>query len=310
MYGQAPLQGLSRKAGHIIEQRFGNYYLHHRLGHKESTEIYLATHILFQTPVAMKFIRHWTDEDITRFISQATALTRLQHPHIVPLLDFGVHDGAAFLVMSYEPNGHLRQLHPRGSLLNLPTVVSYVQQIASGLQYVHEQGLVHRDIKPHNLLLGENGAVKLSDFGITVPSHSLDPSQEYDFEGTVLYAAPEQLQGKPQRASDQYSLGVVVYEWLCGDWPFRGSFEEITRQHFFASPPPLREKGADISPEVEQVVLKALAKEPDQRFPSIQDFATALVQAGNPPASVTSPEVTASARRQFMSPRPFPTKAR
>jgi len=202
----------------------------------------------------------------------------------------------------------LRQRHPRGSRVPLESIVSYVKQVASALHYVHYHKLIHRDIKPHNMLLGPRGEILLSDFGIAVTSHSIDvnlPGMP-DFEGTVLYSAPEQLQGKPRRSSDQYALGVVVYEWLSGGWPFHGSFSEVARQHISDPPPSLKEKGIDIAPAVEEVVLKALAKDPPRRFSTVNEFARALEQASRAGLALS---VQAIPRRQFMSPLPFAAKA-
>lgn len=307
------MRGSSVKSDIHLKQQFGNYYLHQKLGQRETSEIYLGTHVLFHNPVAIKFVPHLTEDDFTRFITQASVLTRLRHPHIVPVLDFGTSDGTAFLVMGYAPSGHLRQRHPKGARLPLETVISYVKQVADGLHYVHQHNLVHRDLKPHNMLLGEHDEVMLSDFGIAVMTHSLHPEQDHidDFEGTAPYAAPEQLLGKPCRASDQYSLGIVVYEWLSGNWPFNGSFEEITRKHMFATPPSLQENDVPISPEVEQVILKALAKEPTERFENITAFATALEEASHLSKITEVPAAVnlRRAKRQFLSPWPFPQKS-
>ncbi|MBV9232383.1 MAG: serine/threonine protein kinase, partial [Chloroflexi bacterium] len=249
------------------------------------------------------------EDEASKFLAHASTLIHLRHPQIVPVLDFGVENGTAFLVMDYAPNGTLRQRHPRGARVPLDTIVSYVKQLASALQYVHQHNLVHRDIKPHNMLLGANHEVMLSDFGIAVVSRSIGPIRPgvYDFEGTVPYAAPEQLQGKPRRASDQYALGVVVYEWLSGDWPFSGSFEEITHQHLFVPPPRLHEKGIVISPAVEQVLMKTLEKEPDARFTTIEDFAEALEWAARQEhIRADGFKAQPLSKRQFISPLPFP----
>src|SRR5581483_6203574 len=126
--------------------------------------------------------------------------------------------------------------------------------------------------------LDANDKVLLSDFGIAVVSHSLASihPELSDFEGTILYTAPEQLLGKPRRSSDQYALGVVVYEWLSGSWPFSGSFDEITQQHLFTPPPSFQEKGVMVPSAVEQVVMRTLAKDPAERFANVEQFALAL----------------------------------
>src|SRR5437588_4420261 len=172
------------------------------------------------------------------------------------------------------------------------TVALYVQQVASALQYAHDQQLIHRDVKPENLLLNERFDILLSDFGLGMfARHTLSQSIQ-EFAGTALYMAPEQIRGKPRPASDQYALGVVVYEWLTGDRPFRGSLAEIVTQHLATPPPTLRERVPTLSPVIEEVVLRALAKEPRQRFASVQDFALALQHAiqgsTSPPAALLS----------------------
>jgi len=154
-----------------------------------------------------------------------------------------------------------------------------VARFASALQYAHDEKLIHRDIKPENMLLDKGDTVVLSDFGIALMVQSSRYQSSHKVAGTAAYMAPEQFQGKPRRASDQYSLGIIVYEWLTGDRPFHGSFSEIASQHLFVSPPFLRERVPTISPDVERVVLTALEKDPQKRFDSVQSFANALEQA-------------------------------
>jgi serine/threonine protein kinase len=289
----------------------GNYRLLRLLARNATSEIYLAEHQEHQAPVAIKLIdERYLHPDLSKFFARASRLARLRHPHITQLLDFGMQDHKGYLVMEYAANGTLRQHHPKGSVLTLETVMGYVRQIADALQYIHQHELVHCDIKPQNLLLNANNEVQISDFGIAVVSHSLDPlsATPYDFEGTVIYAAPEQLEGKPRRSSDQYALGVVTYEWLCGERPFTGTFDEIVHHHFFVPPPPLRERNPTLSAAIEQVVMKALAKKVEARFPTIEDFARALEwaigQFQETHASQPTPEKQPH-KRQFLSPLPF-----
>src|SRR5205823_13059117 len=147
------------------------------------------------------------------------------------------------------------------------------------------QKIIHRDIKPENMLLGRNNEVLLSDFGIALVTENIlaqsmrQANSEVATAGSVAYMAPEQIQGKPCPASDQYALAVVVYEWLCAVRPFNGSYMEVAAQHMHAPVPSLREKLPTISPDVERVVLTALAKDPNQRFGSVQAFANAFEQA-------------------------------
>lgn len=297
-----------------VGQQIGDYHLLYLLGRGRFAEIYLGEHVHLHTHAAIKLLDgYWSQKDQALFLAQAAALAHLNHPHIIKVLAFGVADRSPFLVMSYAPHGTLRERHPRGTRLPLDTLAHYVAQLADALQHVHQHKLIHRDIKPHNMLLGENHEVLLSDFGIAVISYSLDPMYTglSDFEGTVLYAAPEQLKGKPRRSSDQYALGVVIYEWLCGSWPFSGSFDEVVHQHLFVSPPAMREKGVEVSPTLEQVVMKALAKTPEERFSNVQVFASAFLRACR--KEQLSLEAALSQEqddlnRQFKSPLPFPRR--
>ncbi len=267
-----------------VGQQLGNYRLTRLLGRGGFAEVYLGEHVYLKNHAALKILSTTlTDEHVEDFVKEAQALARLAHPHIVRVLDFAVEDGIPFLVMEYAPNGTLRQRHPRDTPLPPRVVVSYVQQIASALQYAHEQRLVHRDVKPENMLLGPHEEVLLSDFGLVMLTSQtqalLTGSTEEMVQppvGTTPYEAPEQLQGKPQTASDQYALGIVAYEWLCGKRPFSGTAFEVAMQHLSASPPSLCEQAPDLSPAIEKVILRALAKEPQKRFASVQDFASAL----------------------------------
>src|SRR6266704_1719682 len=168
---------------------------------------------------------------------------------------------------------------PRGISSPLAQVVSYVKQVAAALQYVHEQKFIHRDVKPENMLLGRHEEVLLSDFGLAALAHSSASLSTQQAVGTLPYMAPEQIEGHPRPASDQYALGVVVYEWLCGSRPFEGSATEVMVQQLTMPPPPLHEQVATIPLGIEQVVLRALAKDPRDRFASVWDFAEALTQA-------------------------------
>lgn len=269
-------------------QQIGNYHLTRLLGQGGYAEVYLGEHVDLDIQAAVKVMRTQLASDvIDKFRSEARIVARLEHPNIVRILDFGVDnkEGVPFLVMDYAPNGCLCQRHPRGVPLPLDLIVHYVKQIASALQYAHSQRysnnrrLIHRDIKPENMLLGRNNEVLLSDFGIAVIAQTTEPESLQEPVGTLVYMAPEQIQGRPRRASDQYALGVVVYEWLCGTCPFQGSRLEIALQHIQVPPPSLRTSVPSLSPEIEQVVFKALAKNPKERFSTVQEFALALEQA-------------------------------
>jgi serine/threonine protein kinase len=263
-----------------VGQQFGNYHLMRLLGQGSFAEVYLGEHVYLKTQAAIKVLQtQLANDEMESFLTGARAIALLRHPHIVRVLEFGVEAGTPFLVTSYAPNGSLRQQYPKGTQLPLESIVPYVKQIAAALQYAHDRDLLHRDIKPENILLGRQNELLLTDFGTTLITQSLHYQSNEAMKSSVPYMAPEQLHGRACPASDQYALGIVVYEWLSGDCPFHGSFAEITNQHMSAPPPPLHEKARMVSPEVEEVVLKALAKEPQQRFATISAFAHALEQA-------------------------------
>lgn len=263
-----------------VGQQLGNYRLTRLLGRGGFAEVYLGEHQRLKTQAAIKVLHtQLAENDVEGFLMEAQFIASLEHPHIVRILDFDVEDSIPFLVMSYAPNGTLRQLHPKNTMLPLPTVVSYVEQVADALQYAHDEKLIHRDIKPENMLVGRRNEILLSDFGIALVTQSSRYQSTQEMAGTMAYMPPEQIQGKPRPASDQYALGIVVYEWLTGNRPFHGSAIEIVTQHLAIPPAPLREKVPTISPDVEHVVLTALAKDPKERFGSVQGFANALKQA-------------------------------
>src|SRR5256714_1531078 len=267
-------------------QRLGNYRVINLLGQGATASVYLAEHVHLGTQAAIKVLTaQLVSGEGEQFRQEARTIARLEHPHIVRVLDFGVEDGTPYLVMAYAPGGTLRQHHPKGTRLPLDTVVAYVNQVVQALQYAHHQKLIHRDIKPENLLLGHNHEVLLSDFGLAVLAHSARSQPVQETAGTMAYMAPEQIQGHPSPASDQYALGIVVYEWLCGDRPFHGTWSELGTQHLLTPPPPLQEKVPTIAPAVEEAVLRALAKDAQHRFEQVQDFATALEKASKAESS-------------------------
>ncbi len=204
----------------------------------------------------------------------------------------------------------MREHHPKGTRIPLDAIVFYVRQVAGALHYIHQQKLIHRDIKPESLLLGHNNEVLLTEFNSAIIIQSTRSQPTLEAAGTVAYMAPEQLRGKPRPASDQYALGIVVYEWLSGEPPFSGSIREIANQHLSAPPPPLHTRIPAISPALEHVVLKALAKDPQQRFEHVQAFALALEEAFQSLARThiaPSSEHAAESGQSKSSPRSLPT---
>ncbi len=291
-----------------VGRQIGNYRLVRLLGQGGFAEVYLGEHVYLKTFAAIKLLEaRLAQNEMDRFLAEAQTVARLRHPAIVRLLEFGVEGSAPYLVMEYAPNGSLRQWHPRGTQLAPAVVLTYARQVAEALQCAHDERLIHRDVKPENMLVGQRGEVLLSDFGIATMAHSSRSLALQDVAGTVAYMAPEQIQGQARPASDQYSLAVVVYEWLSGSHPFEGTFTEVVSQHIMKPPPPLSEKVPALSPALEEVVLIALAKDPKDRFASVRDFAQALElasqQQGTPlPRAVLRPLLNQPSTTQISGP--------
>src|SRR5712691_736071 len=171
-----------------VGQQLGNYRLLHLIGRGTFAEVYLGEHLHLNTQAAIKVLHtYFTSEERERFHTEARMIARLVHPHIVRILDFDVEDGIPFLVMEYAPNGTLRQRHPKGTRVPLDTIVSYVRQVAEALHYIHQQKLIHRDIKPESMLLGPQNEVLLTEFGIAIIAQSTRSQQTQEAAGSVTY---------------------------------------------------------------------------------------------------------------------------
>ncbi len=233
-----------------------------------------------------------------RFRREAAVMERLRHPHLVTLYQFIDGDPAA-LVMEYVPGRTLAQEVDTDGWLAPTRAAGVIEDVAAALDSAHAAGVIHRDIKPSNILLPPRGPAKLTDFGV---AHIDDQSADVppltvmgDILGTIEYASPEQVHGNasPDARSDVYSLAAVAYFALCGTPPFRAADTStqaqlsVMHRQVFAEPPPLRFHREDLSPEVEQVVLRGLAKSPDARYPSAGQFAASLrAAAGSSPQSL------------------------
>lgn len=291
-----------------IGQQIGEYHLMRKLGSGGFGSVYLAEHIYERTLDAVKVldIQLTKPEDFKDFLNEVRTVL-LRHPHIVPLLDFGIsRDGLPFLTMEYAPKGTLRDRHPKGARVPLSTIVSYVDQLASALQYAHNRRVVHRDIKPENILVRADRTLLVSDFGIAKLMEQNVLLSAKKQVGTPVYMAPEQHLGSPCFASDQYALAVVVYEWICGVRPFQGSAVGLAAQHMHNLPPPLRDHLPTLPEAVEHVIFKALAKGPEDRFESIQAFADAFREAvlSSSSADVLYPPIEAISTTPLVSSGP------
>ncbi len=252
-------------------QQIDQYRLLRYLGKGGSGVVYLAESNLNKAQVALKILYMPLDtRNIPAFITEAQAIL-LEHPHIVRVKKFGQYQQFPFFVMTYLPRGNLRQLHPFGSKLSWKMILPYLREITDALQYVHEQGMVHRDVKPENMLIDDHGHILLADFGIAVLSYTINAATQ-NFSGTLPYMAPEQINSKAVRASDQYALGIVIYEWLTGQPPFTGTMNDIIIQHLQTLPTSLCHIDDSIHPLIDTLVMKTLAKRPVDRFASMREF--------------------------------------
>jgi DNA polymerase III delta prime subunit len=269
-----------------LGQQIGEYRLVRKLGSGGFGTVYLAEQVHEHTQVAMKVLHipRTSGEELRDFINEARTM-RLRHPHILPLLDFGIsRDDLPFLIMEYAPQGTVRDRHPKHDRVALSTIISYVDQLASALQYAHDQRIIHRDVKPENMLVRIDGTLMVSDFGVAkLLEQDVVISQRQ--LGSPAYMAPEQQRGYPCFASDQYALAVVIYEWICGVRPFEGMRLSVVDQHMNSSPPSLLDHLPGHAEAVEHVIFKALAKVPGDRFERIQEFADALREAAQPAIS-------------------------
>lgn len=268
--------------GQLID---GRYRVVRTLAQGGTGIIYLAEDAQDNKLVTIE-TREIRSEQQRRLFQRETNLLRsLHHPNILHLLDFGVDSSSntPYLVFDNAPRGTLRDRYPYGKTVPLSTVVGYVDQLASALQYIHDRGIIHRDVKPENILVGSGEKILLSDFGVATTAYASGlhnrKLEENEVIGTPIYMAPEQFRGGAVPATDQYGLAVSVYEWLCGANPFEpGDIVQVAYQHIYLPVSPPTTINPTIPYSVEQVVLKALEKDPNLRFPTVKEFAQALEQ--------------------------------
>jgi eukaryotic-like serine/threonine-protein kinase len=257
----------------LAGQEIGNYRLLRLLEHDSSASVYFGEQKDDRSWVAVKIMGiQGENRRIEQWNAETNLLRSLDHPHIVRVRECGIQDSMRFLVTDWAAQGTLLDLFTKSVPISIVTI--FVKQIAYALQYLHTRHIVHRDIKPKNILIEQDRNVLLADFELAVDYRSCQRKV-----GTPAYTAPEQWEGRPCPASDQYALGVLTYQWLCGELPFRGSSTEMLLLYRNASLPPLRDKFPLFPYGVDQVLLTALAKDPDSRFTNVQTFAEALEQA-------------------------------
>lgn len=284
-----------------VGQQFGAYQLTSLLAESSVAEVYRGEQRYSHIDVAIKLLRRplAITEEIDSFRAEARALASLIHPHIARTLGFDVQEQIGYLVMDYAPGGTLRQRYSSGERLELETILPLCRQIADALHYTHEQGIIHQALKPENLLVGHQEEVLLAGFYLASAHQLADSQTPIAVNDVTAYLAPEQLQGKPGPASDQYALGIMVYEWLSGSLPFQGAGAELAQQIFKAAPLPLHGNAFTVWSPVERVVMRALMKDPTKRFASVEAFAAALEEAAH--AEPTPQPAAASASASGVS---------
>jgi len=307
--------------GDLIADR---YELEEPVGTGGMSSVFRAHDRQLERDVALKVLHaHYADdpEYLERFRREARAVARLSHPNIVTVIDRGDDNGRQYIVFEHVEGENLKELVLRSGRLSVRRALELALSIADGLAFAHDHGLVHRDVKPQNILLSREGEVKVTDFGI---ARSLHMEHGVTQTGTVLgtgeYLAPEQASGKPvSPATDVYSLGVVLWELVAGDVPFVGdNFVAVALRHVNEPAPHLRERRPDVTPRLDAAVQRALAKDPARRFPSMTAFAKELraclaeaegeIPAMDPELTLITPPPAAPARAPAQR-RPRPRRS-
>jgi serine/threonine protein kinase len=259
----------------------GRYELEELVGSGGMSSVYRAHDKLLERTVALKILHEqFTRDDayVERFRREARAVAQLAHPNIVTVIDRGEQDGRQFIVFEYVDGMNLKELLDQEGPLNPSEAIELALQVARGLAFAHENGLVHRDVKPQNVLIDADGRAKVTDFGI---AHALDVDG-MTITGTIMgssnYIAPEQARGEPvDEQSDIYSLGCLLYELLTGEVPFDGdNFVAVAMRHVNDPVPTVGEVRRDVPPHLDWTVQRAMAKDNDERFASMVEFAAEL----------------------------------
>jgi serine/threonine-protein kinase len=274
----------------VIGRVVGQYKLLEKIGEGGMGSVYKAVDLMIDRPVAVKMVRRDLDGDsgaVERFRSEATLLARLSHPSIATLYAFCREADGFFMVMELVEGTTLASRIKDSGRLAPDQAIPIFCQILEAIEYAHETGVLHRDIKPANILLTRSGVVKVTDFGIARAVGAPRQTRVGALVGTLEYLAPECIRGhEPGTRSDVYSLGIVLYEMLSGRVPFeRDTDYELMQAHIEVEPPALGEIVGDIPPRLERVVMRALAKDPAQRFASVAEFRAAIASNAEEPAT-------------------------
>lgn len=283
-----PQAVLCRSCDFLVQgARLGNYEVVAFLGTGSYGHVYQVREPApLSRDLALKVLRveQMSDKVRDSFFDEAQRIANLQHPHILRVYNFGqLADGRPYLVMEYAPRTILDLfLKPDGTrrLAFAEELLPYIQQAVAALFYIHENGLIHQDIKPANLLIGRSGQILLSDFGATFYLGMQTHASLGEVTGTAAYMPPEQWQGNPRRQSDQYALAVCIYELLAGRPPFLyRMMEQMWSAHLREQPPPPQQWNPRVPAEVSAVLLRALAKQYQQRYSTVVEFASSYTGA-------------------------------
>ncbi len=253
------------------------YQIIKSIGEGGMANVYLAYDTILDRNVAVKVLRGdlATDEKfVRRFQREALSASSLSNPNIVEVYDVGEDNGEYYIVMEYVEGKHLKNLLKKRGKLTVPEVVDIVLQITNGLSVAHDSYIIHRDIKPQNILILDNGLIKITDFGIAVAMNATQLTQTNSVMGSVHYLPPEQASGKGATLqSDIYSIGILMYELLTGKLPFKGdNAVEIALKHLKEPMPSIRDEIPDIPQSVENIILKATAKNPKNRYADAREM--------------------------------------
>ena len=265
--------------------KLGKYNLHETLGQGGFATVYRATHATLQTEVAVKVLAPALVDDEKarqRFIREAQSASALNHPNIAQVIDLDEADGQLYIVMDYFPGGDLKRWAADHAPLERIDLLRILGQAAAALDFAHSQGMLHRDVKPGNILMDANGNAHLGDFGLVRPADAPHLTQIGSVVGTATYISPEQAESRPDidGRADQYSLAVVAYELLAGAPPFSGdSSTAVSLLHVTKAPPAPSSLSAEIPAEVDEALLRGLEKKPAGRYPSCSDLVRALEDA-------------------------------
>src|SRR5213595_867889 len=271
----------------------GRYKIVRKLGAGGMADVYLAEDQELGRRVAIKILddRHASDDQfIERFRREAKNAASLSHPNIVSIYDRGEAEGTYYIAMEYLDGRYLKELIVARGPAPVNVAIDYARQILAALRFAHKKGVVHRDIKPHNVMADADGRLKVTDFGIARAGVS-QMTEAGSIIGTAQYLSPEQAKGAPvDQTSDLYSVGVVLYELLTGVVPFTGDTPvEIAMKHLSTVPEPPSASRAEIPRDLDMIVLRALAKDPAERYQSAEEMDADLARVARGVA--VSPEI-------------------